>query len=113
MSNPNKSGMTPPSLLKRVCGAVGCEKEMRGNDLPRHYQQKTNFELLTRLYSLSSEAAEEMVKTVDSHTAFMFTNKYSASKLPKYSTHKLAKMKVPEWAKPKRDTDNDSNDSNK
>ena len=43
----------------------------------------------------------------------MFTNKYSASKLPKYSTHKLAKMKVPEWAKPKRDTDNDSNDSNK
>ena len=58
----SKLEVTPPSLVKRVCGALGCGAVVRGCDLPRHYKSKTNFEDLRELKEMASDAADERVK---------------------------------------------------
>ena len=50
---------------------------MRGCDLARHYKNRTNFQHLSELKKMTSNAAEEKAKTMDSHTVYMFRNGHS------------------------------------
>ena len=108
---PKKLG-DAPSLAKRVCGAENCGAIMRGCDLGRHYKNKTDFEMLSKLKTMSNSAANDMLKNVDSHTKYMFNNNHSMNNLPKWMTHKQEKKTVPDWAKVKEKETNVSRDEN-
>lgn len=66
----------------------GCELHLRGSDLPRHYREKTNWDQLIKLKACVGEQAlsSELHRT-DSHTSFIFKEKYSRDNLPTWRTH--------------------------
>ena len=71
-------GVVAQSLQKRFCGAKGCDEEVRGDMISKHYRSKTDFKKLEELRKLSKEAAEDLKKTLDPHTEYMFKNEHSA-----------------------------------
>ena len=115
MGRPSKPpGAESRSKIKRICGAESCKEEIRGTDLGKHYKSKTDFRMLTVLKTLPLESAEEKLKQVDTHTAFMFKNGHSQTNLPKWNTHTPKNRKpIPAMFKPKVTVgDNNQNAAN-
>ena len=60
-----------------------CPAKVKAFHLKKHYKDKTNFDLLSRL----NEGDE--VEGVDPHTQFMWERGYTEKNLPSYLTHKM------------------------
>ena len=88
-------GVVAPSKLKRRCGAEGCDVQVVGTELPQHYRARTDFKKLGQLRKLPIEVAEEELKGLDPHTAYMFRHKHSSLNLPRWDTHRPVPKPLP------------------
>ena len=65
-------GTIEPCKERRHCGADRCDEQLVGTSISQHYKSKTDFGKLKELRSLPRQLAEEKLKTLDPHLAYMF-----------------------------------------
>ena len=75
-------GTIEPCKERRHCGADRCNEQLVGTSISQHYKSKTDFGKLKELRSLPRQLAEEKLKTLDPHLAYMFRHNHSATNLP-------------------------------
>ena len=74
------------------CKASGCDATPGGSHLAQHYNNKTKWELFTKLQSAVGAAAVEKLRSLaDPHTLFIFDKGYSKKRLPTWQTHTMVK----------------------
>ena len=88
-------GTIEPSKEKRHCGAEDCNEKLVGTSIGHHYRSKTDFDKLKVLRNLPRQLAEDELKNLDSHMAYMFRHNHSATNLPHWRTHKPVAKPIP------------------
>ena len=88
-------GTIEPSKEKRHCGADDCNEQLVGTSIGHHYRSRTDFDKLKVLRNLPRQLAEEELKNLDPHTAYMFRHNHSATNLPHWRTHKPVAKPIP------------------
>ena len=69
-----------------------CSVTPRGCDLSKHYENKTDWKLLSEMKNSVGDAALKALKDkADPHTLFMFEHKYTKNSMPTWKTHVLCK----------------------
>jgi hypothetical protein len=77
---------------KQQYKCAGCDATQRGTDLPRHYKNATNFELLKEMkLCQGDEVLEELKDKADTHTLYMFKWGHTKDKLPSWKNHVMIK----------------------
>ena len=88
-------GTIEPSKEKRHCCADHCNEQLVGTSLGHHLRSKAEIDKLKELRSLPRQLAEDELKTLDSHIAFMFCHNHSATNIPHWRTHKPVAKPIP------------------
>lgn len=74
------------------CQAANCSVTPRGCDLQKHYESKTNWDLVSRMRTtLSEDKVARLSKEADPHTLFIFSKGYTRTRLPTWVTHVMMK----------------------
>ena len=105
-------GTIEPCKERRHCGADRCNEQLVGTSISQHYKSKTDFGKLKELRSLPRQLAEEKLKTLDPHLAYMFRHNHSATNLPHWKTHKPVAKPIPK-AFQRRSVDQNDNEEEK
>ena len=74
------------------CQVAICSVTPRGCDVPKHYDNRTNWELLEEMRNtLFEDKLESLREKADPHTLFMFSKGFTKTRLPTWSSHIMVK----------------------
>ena len=76
------------SHLKYKCQVEGCTVTPWGSDVGRHYKNRTDWELVSKLRATVGDAeVHKYLAGADKHTEFIYRRGYTKNRLPTFNTH--------------------------